>query len=87
MSECGMQAKLTLHEQSLPPSLPTSKALRSSVLQLRPIGEMLSMPVRYSMKVPRLIGMSRSGGKEREGGRGGRECEQMTCASRLYIIT
>ena len=38
----------------------SSKASRSSWLQLRPIGDMLSMPERNSTKVPRFTGMSRS---------------------------
>ena len=37
-----------------------SKSLRSSRLQLRPMGETLSMPWRNSMNVPRFTGMSRS---------------------------
>ena len=37
-----------------------SKSLRSSRLQLRPMGDTLSMPWRNSMNVPRFTGMSRS---------------------------
>ena len=41
----------------------TSKASRSSWLQLRPMGETLSMPLRNSMNVPRLSGSSMSEGE------------------------
>ena len=46
-----------------------SNSSRSVWLQLRPMGEMLIMPLRNSMKVPRLTGMSMSAHRERGGRR------------------
>lgn len=61
------QHSLLLHQHSLPPTYLTlaclsyrSNSSRSSWLQLRPMGDTFIMPLRNSIKVPRLMGMSRS---------------------------
>lgn len=47
----------------------SENSMRSSRVQLRPMGEMFSMPFRNSMKVP-LVGAGRGEGREPEGGDG-----------------
>ena len=51
-----------------------SNSSRSSWLQLRPMGLTFSMPLRNSMKVPRLTGMSISGGQRAKGPTGRKVC-------------